>query len=112
LSHRRLDDPKVAEHIASSVDEAVADMLGDAVVDAFYVHLNEKGVTRKDLGSKVKLLCTILDDTFGIQSRAIQRNIAKKLFSRLGLDFQPVAGDEKSLPDFIRDANKLMMAEA
>ncbi|HUK49760.1 MAG TPA: hypothetical protein VLV18_01895 [Terriglobales bacterium] len=85
-------------------------MLGSAVIDSFYIHLNEKGIPRRRLQRKVKLFCHVLDTTFALQSSMIQRSIAKRLFERLGLAFTPVDG--KTLPDYIEDAKRMKLVEA
>ena len=109
------DAAQVELILAAAVDEAIEEMLGEGVLEAFYVHLNESGISRKDLPNKVKLFSTVLETTFGIQSTTIQRNVAKKLFNRLNLEFQSLeddSKDSKSLPDFIKDAKKAIMMEA
>jgi len=90
--------------MAIVVDEAIGELLGETVVNSFYVHLNEKGLSRKDVTNKLKLFCSILDETFGIQSLAIQRNIARKLYARLAFAFSP--DETKSLLDYVEDAEK------
>jgi len=102
-SMRRRD--AIEEHIGASVDEALDDLLGTPVVEAFQAYLLELGVSRNDLASKVKLLCTALDSTFEDSSITIQRAIARRLFAKLGLDFVPIEG--AGLPEYIREARNI-----
>ena len=97
---------QIDEYIALSVDTAIGEMLGEAVVDAFYVYMNERGVARREVRQKVKLFCSILDNTFGIQSQPMQRKIAQKLFSRLGLAFTPIR--ETTLVDYVATAEEML----
>ena len=98
-------DGSIETHIAASVDEALDDLLGTPVVEAFYAYLLEIGVSRNDLANKVKLLCSALDSTFEDSSITIQRAIARRLFAKLGLDFVPIEG--AALPDYIGEARKI-----
>jgi hypothetical protein len=95
----------IEEHIGASVDEALDDLLGTPVVEAFHAYLLDIGISRNDLASKVKLLCTALDSTFEDSSMIVQRAIARRLFAKLGLDFVPIEG--ASLPEYIHEAKRI-----
>jgi len=97
---------RVEEYIASSVDEAIGEMLGQAVVDYFYAVLREKGISRRDLSGRMRLFCSLLDDEFGVQSAAIQRQVARKLFGKLGLEFSH--DEQKMLLNYIQDAKEMI----
>jgi len=103
MSDRRYN--RVEEHIAASVDEALDDLLGTPVVEALYAYLLDIGVSRNDLASKVKLLCSALDSTFEESSPTIQRAIARRLYAKLGIEFVPIEG--AALPEYIRQASKM-----
>ena len=94
----------VDENIADSVDETVGEMLGDTVIEALYAHLYEKRISRKNLLEKVDVFCKALDETFGVDSKAIQRNIAKRLFLKLDLDFVP--DKDRGLIEYVKDARQ------
>ena len=102
----RRNSKRIDDYIAVSIDESIAEMLGGAVVDSFFIHLNEQGISRKDAPKKVALFCSLLDETFGIQSKAIQRNIAKRLFDKLGLII--TLDEDKQLIEYVREAKEKM----
>jgi hypothetical protein len=95
----------IEEHIGASVDEALDDLLGTPVVEAFHAYLLDIGVSRNDLPTKVNLLCSALDSTFEDSSITIQRAIARRLFAKLGLDFVPIEG--VGLPEYLREARRI-----
>ncbi|HUK49764.1 MAG TPA: hypothetical protein VLV18_01915 [Terriglobales bacterium] len=95
---------EIEENIAASVEEALDDLLGTPVVEAFYAYLLEIGVSRNNLADKVKLLCSALDSTFEESSLTIQRAIAQRLFAKLGMPFTPV--ESISLLEYIKIARK------
>ena len=102
-SNRRYN--RVEGHIAASVDEALEDLLGTPVVEAFYAYLLDLGVSRNDLASKVNLLCSALDSTFEDSSLTLQRAIARRLYAKLGLEFVAIEG--AGLPEYVRQAGKM-----
>jgi hypothetical protein len=66
--------------------------------------LLEIGVSRNDLAGKLKLFCSALDTTFEDSSVTVQRAIARRLFSKLGLEFVPIKG--AGLIEYVREASK------
>jgi DNA-binding Lrp family transcriptional regulator len=94
----------IEAYIAASIDEAIREMLGEGVIEAFYVYLNEKGISRGEMPDKLKLFCSALDTTFGVQSNAIQRGIARRLFAKIELHFSPA--DKQSLNDYVQEARR------
>ena len=77
----KVSQERIDENLASAIDEAIGEMLGEAVVDAFYAHLNERGISRKNVTDKLKLFCSALDVTFGFDSNSIQlRNSETAVF--------------------------------
>jgi len=97
-------DGLIEKHIVESVDEALEDLLGTPVVEAFYAYLLEIGLSRNNLAEKIKVLCSALDTTFEESSLTIQRGIARRLFSKLELPFVPV--ESAGLLDYINEAKK------
>jgi hypothetical protein len=106
LDYSGPNSKQIDDYIAASIDLAIGEMLGETVVDSFYVNLNERGISRKDVRRKIRLFCSLLDETFGLQSAAIQRTIAKKLFDKLGLVFTPDGA--KTLKDYVADAKEML----
>ena len=66
-------DDEINAQLISSVDEAIRDLLGVGVVDAFFSHLATNGIPRIDIPTKLDRLCWILEETFGVRCpRAIK----------------------------------------
>ncbi len=105
-STSKVDQELIEASLARAVDEAISEMLGEAVVEAFYAHLQERRISRANLHDKLRSFCSALDVTFGIDSNAIQRGIARRLFASLGLTFSPVEG--KGLVEYVQLAKEMM----
>ncbi|HUK27404.1 MAG TPA: hypothetical protein VLV31_03185 [Candidatus Acidoferrales bacterium] len=97
----------IEEYITSSIDETIGEMLGQSVIDSLHVHLAELGIPWKKPQVKVRLFSSLLDSTFGIQSTVIQRDIARKLYAKLGLFFTVDEG--KGLADYVAEAKEAML---
>ena len=104
-SGRDRQDDGIEEHLAASVDEALGDLLGSSVVEAFDAYLLDMGVSQSDLTRRVELLCSALDDTFEERSISIQEEIARRLFNKLGMKFVPIEG--AGLVEYIREAREI-----
>ena len=103
MGSSQLDEDSQGKLI-SSVDEAIKDLLGVSVVNAFYAHLAANGITRTDIPSKLDSFCSILEETFGVAGRTIQRGIAMRFYQKLGLTFELL--NPGRLTEYVRDAER------
>ena len=92
--------------LISSVDETVKDLLGVGVVNAFNAHLAANGIERLDIPSKLDSFCSVLDETFGVAARTIQRGIAMRFYQKLGLAFELT--NPSRLTEYVREAQRRM----
>ena len=99
-------DDEINAQLISSVDEAIRDLLGVGVVDAFFSHLATNGIPRIDIPTKLDRFCWILEETFGVAGLTIQRGIAMRLYQKLGLAFKPI--EKGKLIEYVREANGRM----
>jgi hypothetical protein len=106
LSSTIIGDDEINAQLISSVDEAIKDLLGVGVVDAFYSHLATKGVPRTDIPTKLDHFCRILDETFGVAGMTIQRGIAMRLYQKLELPFKVI--EKGKLMEYVREAKGTM----
>ena len=97
-----ISDDEINAQLISSVDEAIKDLLGVGVVDAFYSHLATSGIPRTEIPTKLDRFCWILEQTFGVAGLTIQRGIAMRLYQKLGLLFKPI--ENGKLMEYVREA--------
>jgi hypothetical protein len=100
------DYDEINAQLISSVDEAIKDLLGVGVVDAFYSHLATNGIPRIEIPTKLDRFCWILEETFGVAGLTIQRGIAMRLYQKLGLPFKPI--EKGKLMEYVREAKDRM----
>ena len=93
--------------LVESVDEAVRSLFSQQVVNALHENLKTvRSVDEKDIPSSLPVLSIVLAKYFGLGAPTIENNIAKGLYSKLGLEFQKK--QEYKLIDYVQNArNKL-----
>ena len=85
------------------VDESLADLLSPKVRDAAYSVMERTySIPRNDIPRKPNQFGTCLEQVFGVAGKTIGRTIARRLYSKLGLDFFDRPGYE--FHDYIRAA--------
>ena len=89
--------------LVESIDEAITDLLGRAITDALYAHLQTvHSISRDGLPHRLDSLTTPLQRIFGApSSQTITRAIAKKFF-KLGLEF--TANPTRTLLEYVDEA--------
>ncbi len=97
---------RFAEELTLSVDEAIKDLLGVGVVNAFYGHLAANGVAKTEISAKLDRFCSILEGTFGLAGLTIQRGIAMRFYRKLGLEFELM--NPGKLTEYVREAERRM----
>ncbi|HID16957.1 TPA: hypothetical protein EYP26_01535 [Candidatus Bathyarchaeota archaeon] len=92
------------EALLEAVDEGLL-ALGHSVRAAIYRHLKEKyAIERSEIPSKVEDFHEALEAIFGAGAGVLERVTAKRLYARLGLNFEPREG--WSLIDYVKEAKK------
>jgi hypothetical protein len=80
---------EVCTKLMEAVDETL-EMLGRKVKPQIYNHLEKRaGLKREEIPDKPEVFSKGLNDLFGSASKLIERNIAKRLYDKLGLRFEP-----------------------
>lgn len=75
--------------LVEAVDESFLSLLGESVRKAIYVYWEKEfSLSRAEIPLRVNDVAIALDRTFGSSSGTVARCIARKLYSKLGLDFQ------------------------
>jgi len=90
--------------LRESVEEALMDILGEKVRDAFFGYLEASfHVSRADFASHVEFFVKALSDVFGVTaSMVLGRAIAKRIYARLEIPFVPKNG--YTLTDYLKEA--------
>ena len=99
--------------LIESIDETITDLLGRAVVDALYAHLQKfHSVSRDELPHRLDALSPPLERIFGVRgSQTITKAIAKEFFLKLGLEFTDKPGH--TLPEYVDEAKmKLQISQS
>ena len=85
------------------VDESLADLLSPKVRDATYIVMERTySIQRNEIPGKANQFGSCLEQVFGVAGKTIGRTIAKRLYSKLGLEFFEKPGYE--FHDYIRAA--------
>jgi len=91
--------------VAESIDEAVANLLGQSVVSALHLHLlTHYDVSQDELPHRLDTLSTVLEENFGPVFKTIEKSVARTLFHMLGLTFHDVPN--RSLSQYIDEAKR------
>ncbi len=89
--------------LLEAADESLTDLLGAKVRQATYVSLERNyGLAREAIPEKCEKFGSSLEKIFGVGGRTIGKVIAKKLFSRLGLEFSEKFGYQ--IQDYVKEA--------
>lgn len=85
------------------VDESLADLLSPKVRDAAYIVMERTySIPRDEIPGKANQFGSCLEQVFGVAGKTIGRTIARRLYSKLGLEFLEKPGYE--FHDYIRAA--------
>ena len=79
---------KFDQMLLECVDESLADLLSPKVRDAAYSVMERTySIPRNDIPRKPNQFGTCLEQVFGVAGKTIGRTIARRLYSKLGLEF-------------------------
>jgi hypothetical protein len=79
--------------LLESIDEALTDLLGRRAREAIYDHLERDHlVARNELADQLDTFVELLQETFGRGSKTIGKVVARRLFSKLDLEFNEIPG--------------------
>ena len=85
------------------VDASLSDLLSPKVRDATYIVLEKTySISRNEIPQRPNQFGSCLEQVFGVAGKTIGRTIAKRLYSKLGLEFLEKPGYEFN--DYIRAA--------
>lgn len=78
--------------LSETIHECIKDILGDRVREAIYTFMErEYSVTRNELPAHLDELFTAFQQNFGVKAKdVIARAFAKKLYSKLDVEFHPI----------------------
>jgi DNA polymerase II large subunit len=95
--------------VIESLDESLAMVLDKIVREAVYDALEKyHSIAKNQIPKRLNDFTLMLERSFGTTpSKTIERDIAKRLYSKLGLIF--VEKEDWRLPDYVREARTKMI---
>jgi len=106
------DSKKASERLDSTIQEAVHEgllVLGEIVRTAIYNNIETRHqLKREQIPRRLEAFHKALIGIFGAGAKIIEKLIAKRLYSRLGLSF--IEHEDWTLVEYIEDAKKHMGA--
>lgn len=97
--------------LLESIDESIEALLGQEVVLALHLNLkNKRSIGREEIPDNIPTLCVVLEKYFGPSARTIGRAIARRLYSKLSLEFL-IKGNYQ-LMNYVEDARSIFMNNA
>ena len=104
------ETPKVSKRFDSTIQEAVHEgllVVGEIVRQAIYRHIEMKyQVKPGEIHMRLEAFDKALTGIFGAGAKIVEKLIAKRLYSKLGLSF--VENENWTLVEYVRDAKKHM----
>ena len=96
--------------LLESMDEAIRSLLSQEVVDAFRSNLRDKrSINPEAIPDQLPTVSIVLRKYFGPSAQTIENEIAQRLYSKCGLEYQ--RNDNYQLTDYVQNArNKLKSA--
>jgi len=96
--------------ISESIDEVLANLIGTKPKEAVYDYLERNHALSRDrIPKNLEKFVELLEGTFGKGSRTICRAVARRLFEKLGWEFNEIKGFE--LLDYIEAARARIARE-
>lgn len=93
--------------LIQSIDEAIKSVFSQQVVEAFHLNLkNRRSIDQQDIPNNLQTLSVVFEKYFGLGARTVERTIARKLYSKLGLEFR--RKDQSRLIDSVESAKKML----
>jgi hypothetical protein len=111
LTSKREGEPmpqlEFEEYLLGSIDDGLADILGEQFKETFYKHIEQKfHIARSSLPNRLDLLTSALSAVLGDAGGMVMgRAIAKRFYSKLGLRF--IQKQNHSLENYVTDAKSL-----
>jgi len=97
--------------LLESIDESIEALLGQEVALALHLNLkNKRSICREEIPDNIPTLCAVLEKYFGPGARTIGRAIARRLYSKLGLEFS--IKDNYQLTNYVEDARRPFISNA
>ncbi len=96
--------------LLESMDEAISSILSQEVLVALRAYLKNKlSINPEDMPDQLQTLSTVLKKYFGPGAHTIEKAIARRLYSKYGLEFQK--NEDYQLRDYVENArSKLQFA--
>ena len=80
----------ITEALSRSIEETLRDLVGERVKEALFNCLEEQGVRRDEIPESLTKFEVFLEQRLGKAGPVIQKQIAKRLYSKLGLELVEV----------------------
>lgn len=90
--------------LSDSIGEVLGDLLGGRAKQAIYGCLERQGLPQHQIPEYLPRFDAFLEDTFGRGGRVIERQIAKRLYTQLGLEL--IAVPHYGLTDYVDMASR------
>jgi len=73
--------------MVESITESITLLLSRNVADALFAHLETRTVTRDQICNHLETIHSILETVFGPGAKALEKDITKRLYMKLGIKF-------------------------
>ncbi len=91
------------KELVRSIDETIANLLGQSVVPAFHEHLRKfYDITDDEIPYRISTVSASLQRTFGLSFKTIEKAVAKRFYFNLNLEFAEKTGH--GLLDYVEEA--------
>jgi hypothetical protein len=97
-------DPSISTLLSESIEEVLGNLLGERAKQAIYVCLERQGLQRQQIPEHLSRFDAFLEDNFGKAGAVIERQIAKRFYTVLGLDL--VEEPHHALTDYVDMASR------
>jgi hypothetical protein len=101
-------DTCISSLLLESIDEVLVNLLGEGVTQAIYARLEGQGLKKQQIREDLPRFDAFLEETCGRASEVIERQVAKRFYTLLGLVFVKVP--DYALTDYIEEASRRLSA--
>ena len=92
--------------LVESIDETITTLLSQQVANTIYCHLEKDHcITKDEIPYRLETLFSMVEDTLGTpSSRTLSKAVAKKLYTKLDLNFPKHNGPILTLGEYVEQA--------
>jgi hypothetical protein len=97
--------------LVECIHETIVTLLSLQVAEALYKRLETNySISKDEIPYRLEALLSTLKNTFGASAKILEKAIAKKFYSRLGLDFSNAP--QRTLIDYVEQAKLTLQSRS